>query len=533
MDILSVKFWFTSLCCVLFISYQGIQHPVQEDCSNGIDDDDDGLIDLNDPDCDCPIIEPISFIPNPSFEEMECCPDNRSQLRCASNWIQASEATTDYLHTCGWMGWPDLPPPLPFPDGNAVVGFRNGRFGQSSVPGWKEYSGACLLSPLKARSRYRFRFNIGFTHSANSPPTNVVFFGSNDCANLPFGVGDSNFGCPTNGPGWIRLGSVRVAGQNNWITTQIDVVPSQDIYAIAIGPDCDNLDASVSIYYFFDNLILADIQSFEFTITPKGHLCSPDLQLSLPVYDTLEYQWYRDGIALVGQTSPNLKVGGIEGKYQVKIIDGEECRITPAYIFQKPVSYGHVSKRICAGERLEFNKESLDRSGIYADTLKTADGCDSILLLALQVDVDLEDTVKAKIFEGDYIRIGTNKYSHEGRHLASLPSAIGCDSLVHLFLEFYNVFVPNAFTPNGDGINDSFTLFSDSDIRTIRSLKIFDRWGGIVFSRDNFLPGETAFGWNGDVNNQQAPGGIYIYSADLIMEDGQDEQLNGSFVLIR
>ena len=51
-----------------------------EICDNGIDDDQDGLIDLNDDDCACTVIEPVSVIPNPSFEDMNCCPTERSQL---------------------------------------------------------------------------------------------------------------------------------------------------------------------------------------------------------------------------------------------------------------------------------------------------------------------------------------------------------------------------------------------------------------------------------------------------------------------
>ena len=87
------------------------QSTLVEICDNAIDDDNDGLIDINDPDCECPIIEPISRIPNPSFEEKNCCPGSRSELNCADNWIQASAPTTDYLHTCGWMGWEQFPPP--------------------------------------------------------------------------------------------------------------------------------------------------------------------------------------------------------------------------------------------------------------------------------------------------------------------------------------------------------------------------------------------------------------------------------------
>ena len=148
-----------------------------EICDNGIDDDNDSLIDLNDDDCYCEVVEPISLISNPSFEEMNCCPDDRGQLDCASNWIQASEPTTDFIHMCDWLGWDDFPPPQPFPDGEGIMGFRDGRV-RSSNPQeayWKEYAGACLLSPLQTDSSYRFQFDIGFVNPQKSPPINISF----------------------------------------------------------------------------------------------------------------------------------------------------------------------------------------------------------------------------------------------------------------------------------------------------------------------------------------------------------------------
>nr|MCU0349139.1 hypothetical protein [Saprospiraceae bacterium] len=201
-----------------------------EVCDNAIDDDEDGLIDLNDPDCDCPEALPQSLIPNPSFEDRICCPLDRSQLYCADTWIQASEPTTDYLHTCGWMGWPDLPPPLPFPDGDGCVGFRNGRIGNPNGPNgpeesnlnWKEYAGACLISPLLAGVEYRFEFWIGFTQSFNSPPTTISFYGTTDCENLPFGINNTKHGCPLNGEGWVELGSVPISGALEWKLKEIN-----------------------------------------------------------------------------------------------------------------------------------------------------------------------------------------------------------------------------------------------------------------------------------------------------------------------
>ncbi|MBX2877023.1 MAG: hypothetical protein KTR30_33195, partial [Saprospiraceae bacterium] len=202
-----------------------------EICDNAIDDDNDGHIDLQDPDCACPVLEPVSHIPNPSFEEWNCCPESISQLHCAEAWNQASGATTDYLNTCGWMGWKEFPPPLPFPDGEGIVGFRDGQdIEEEPGPSWKEYAGACLLVPLKAGVTYRFQFYLGFSDQRSSPPLNVTFFGNADCKNLPFGRSTPHVGCPTNDTtNWVNLGSVFVSGNRNWVKEEITFTPEQDI----------------------------------------------------------------------------------------------------------------------------------------------------------------------------------------------------------------------------------------------------------------------------------------------------------------
>ena len=75
----------------------------QEICDNGIDDDSDGLVDLNDPDCSCgqEIWTLLDNIPNPSFEEKLCTPNSLSQLFCVTDWEQPAPGTTDYFHTDG------------------------------------------------------------------------------------------------------------------------------------------------------------------------------------------------------------------------------------------------------------------------------------------------------------------------------------------------------------------------------------------------------------------------------------------------
>lgn len=507
-----------------------------EICDNALDDDGDGLIDVNDPDCECPILEPISLIPNPSFEEQNCCPTSRSQMDCAEDWIQASEATTDYLHNCGWNGWDDLPAPRPFPDGNACIGFRNGRFGGNGTnANWKEYTGACLLSPLRAGLSYKFQFYIGFTHSQFSPALDVKFYGSTDCSNLPFGNGDATFGCPTNGPGWEELGSVFVSGSFNWKQVEINVTPTQDIYAITIGPDCIELIRSTNTYYFFDNLILADQSTFGFDIQPTAHPCAEDLKINVPQVDTLMYQWYKEGIALLGEEESELSQMYGEGNYQVRVIGPSgNCRITEVYQHEKPVFTSIIDTTICEGEYFLFDNQDLNEPGLYVDTLKNVDNCDSVVGLRLGVYIDTARVEQAKIFPGESYELGGRKYYQPREYEATLTSRSGCDSTILLQLEFYDVYIPNAFSPNDDGINDHFTIMGSEDLIEVRQLTIYNRWGTVVHVASGITGNDRNQGWDGQTTKgQKAQEGVYVFMAYIVYDDGKERLTTGSLTLIR
>lgn len=505
----------------------------EEICDNGRDDDGDGFIDLQDVDCDCPIVQPQSLIPNPSFEDRKCCPQARSELNCAETWIQASVATTDYLHTCGWMGWENLPPPRPIPHGEGFVGFRDGRFGNVKQANWKEYAGACLLAPMKAFTAYRLRFNIGFTHAINSPPTNVVIFGATDCKALPFGENDANFGCPTNGPGWVRLGAVNVSGTREWIETEINFVPKDNIYAIAIGPDCQAADSETDLYYFLDNLILDQTRNFEFRIAGFGNPCSSSFTLEAPLLSQVDYQWYKDGVALVGQTAQRLTLKTGPGSYQVRLTGPNECLLSLPFNFAPPVRQHQVQQRLCGNQPYRFNGQALTRPGLYRDTLKDGGGCDSIVTLELLPSTDLLDTVAAQIIAGQRFEWQGRNFSQPGQYRLTLASRSGCDSTVLLNLSAFQAYFPNVFSPNGDGSNDRFNAMTGPAIQQVLSLKIFDRWGGLVYSGVNLSPHDTGAGWDGRRGETPLPEGLYLFLATLALNDGVAHQLQGSVLLVR
>jgi gliding motility-associated-like protein len=272
----------------------------QEICNNAIDDDGDGLIDLNDDECTCTGFggssNLSSLIPNSSFEDRSCCPTGYSQLNCADTWIQASNPTSDYWHMCGQAGSSfDGGTVLPPPDGEGFVGFIN-------MSGWQEYVGACLTSTMTAGQQYDFTFWFG--HTNNSPPIELTFYGTPSCGDLPFNSND----CPTGIGGFITLGSSTMGGGSGWVEEQVSFVPPIDINAIVIGGACGSGGART--YYYLDDLTLVSTESFEvLSIQQLGQYCDNNIVLDAEA-DTFGgvWQWYKDGIALIGETSDDYSV---------------------------------------------------------------------------------------------------------------------------------------------------------------------------------------------------------------------------------
>ena len=95
-----------------------------------------------------------------------------------------------------------------------------------------------------------------------------------------------------------------------------------------------------------------------------------------------------------------------------------------------------------------------------------------------------------------------------------------------------NVYIPNTFSPNGDGLNDLFTVATGEDVATVLSLKIFNRWGAQVYGRDNIGPNELA-GWDGSYGGEKAENGIYVFVSEVLFKDGFRQVYRGDLTLMR
>ncbi len=112
----------------------------------------------------------------------------------------------------------------------------------------------------------------------------------------------------------------------------------------------------------------------------------------------------------------------------------------------------------------------------------------------------------------------------------------GCfasDRVTVFVLEEDLVYIPNAFSPNGDGQNDFFTLFTAPQVEEIGQLLIYDRWGEQVFERSNFAPNIENLGWDGSLRGETMPPGVYLFQAMVVLPNGEEAFFTGSVTLIR
>jgi len=97
-----------------------------------------------------------------------------------------------------------------------------------------------------------------------------------------------------------------------------------------------------------------------------------------------------------------------------------------------------------------------------------------------------------------------------------------------------NVFIPNAFSPNGDGTNDFFKIYTGVGVERVNYFRVFDRWGEQLFQDDSFLPGDFYIGgWDGRFKGKLMDNGVFIYIAEVQFVDGVVLLYRGDVTLIR
>jgi gliding motility-associated-like protein len=103
--------------------------------------------------------------------------------------------------------------------------------------------------------------------------------------------------------------------------------------------------------------------------------------------------------------------------------------------------------------------------------------------------------------------------------------------LVQVLCQNSNLFIPNTFSPNGDGSNDKFYP-RGVGLDRVKVLRIFNRWGEVVFEKRDFPINNAAAGWDGTYKGKKPQADVYVYQAEVFCQNGDIIKVNGNIALI-
>ena len=115
-------------------------------------------------------------------------------------------------------------------------------------------------------------------------------------------------------------------------------------------------------------------------------------------------------------------------------------------------------------------------------------------------------------------------------------SSFGCKKsdtvTIFIFCDAGQVFIPNAFTPNGDGQNDVF-FPRGKGVKLIKTFRIYNRWGQMVFEREGLMINDASNAWDGAYLGGSPRPDVYMYIVEAICDTGEPINLKGDVTIIR
>ncbi|MCC6725686.1 MAG: gliding motility-associated C-terminal domain-containing protein [Saprospiraceae bacterium] len=280
------------------------------------------------------------------------------------------------------------------------------------------------------------------------------------------------------------------------------------------------------------------------------------------------------------------------GSYTVTVTDAAFCTLTATYtltepnplqlaaLFNDPVCAGPTTGSIVAqsvaggippytyalnnsafGDSTSFNNLP---EGSYTLSVRDANGCqlDSTVSLDAAIIPVLELGADTSLLLGDSLRLtpelvfGAEQYAWqpvEGLSCTTCPnpwayifhgmgyrltvtSEDDCTTTDSIYVDVIprrRVYVPTAFSPNGDGINDLLSVFSGGEALRVKSFKVFSRWGEEVFELKDFPPNNPGIGWDGICRGKEMQNAIFAWTAEVAFLDDEIVLLKGEVMLVR
>lgn len=189
---------------------------------------------------------------------------------------------------------------------------------------------------------------------------------------------------------------------------------------------------------------------------------------------------------------------------------------------------------ICPDEFYFAEGADQNQAGTYIDTLQSLNFCDSIVTTDLRIaNYDFE-TQDLNLCVGESYELNGRIITESGTYADTLNQSPDCPLILNSNFTFElcecNLIIPNAFSPNGDGLNDNFRAFGPCEVENV-NFYVYDRWGKQVHHSTAINPG-----WDGTYNGEELPLGVYVWMLfyDLsTTNEIKNYYLDGNVTLIR
>ena len=118
----------------------------------------------------------------------------------------------------------------------------------------------------------------------------------------------------------------------------------------------------------------------------------------------------------------------------------------------------------------------------------------------------------------------------------TVRDSAGCTAFDDVLVEVLKkrpIFIPTVFSPNGDGVNDFFTVYGNQAATSVRDFKIFSRWGELMYQKQDFSLNVDNLGWNGTFNGVALQPDVYAFYAVIRFIDGEEILYKGDVTLVK
>jgi gliding motility-associated-like protein len=303
------------------------------------------------------------------------------------------------------------------------------------------------------------------------------------------------------------------------IGAQVEEGPPDSSYSCPVGSILDYCPSSIPACSQFVPISLNLNNPAPACLTAGVDLTAPAITAGNP--SGLTYTYWNDSLATIPLANPQKVTQS--GTYYIEGTFNECNLVKPVQVVVNAANT-LISKQICPGE--SFNGYS--KTGVYADTLKTSGGCDSLVTLNLTVSPRVNLGAGRTICAGDTILLNPGQYSQyqwqdnstnpqylvtaAGTYWVRVVDTSGCISADTVVISPGNCFagkIPNTFTPNGEGVNDTWKIPALVSYPQCQ-LMIYTRWGQQVYESIGYpIP------WDGTLNGKNLPDGTYYYVINL------------------